>query len=465
MPERGRMVVKAANTAAQAQGVQANMVVADCRAILPSLQVLNDRQGRAEKLLTAIAEWSMRYTPRAAVDLPDGIMLDVSGCPHLWGGELPYLNDILTKLRRIGYDVQGAMADTVGMAWAVSRFGKATSIIETGRQVEALLSLPPAALRLDAAILQRLHKLGLHQIRNFISMPRSALRRRFGQQLLTRLDQALGQEIEIIEPLHPIEPYQERLPCLEPIRSAVGIEIVLKRLLEILCSRLSKDEKGLRKCIFKAYRVDSNIQQIDISTGYPSHNAVHLFKLFENKIAALQPDLGFELFIMVAPTVENMPSVQDVLWSSTNHNDVIVTELLDRITNKIGRNTINRYLPVEHHWPEWSIKPTSSLQEKATTDWRTDLPRPIHLLTIPEEIVVTVPIPDYPPMLFKYNGQLHNISKSEGPERIEREWWIDDGLYRDYYCVEDEAGARYWLFRLGSYNDSDSKWFIHGFFA
>jgi len=79
---------------------------------------------------------------------------------------------------------------------------------------------------------------------------------------------------------------------------------------------------------------------------------------------------------------------------------------------------------------------------------------------------VTAPIPDYPPMNFRYQGKLHIIKKADGPERIEREWWIENGLHRDYYSVEDEEGKRYWLFRSGNYNNLQKpNWYLHGFFA
>ena len=84
----------------------------------------------------------------------------------------------------------------------------------------------------------------------------------------------------------------------------------------------------------------------------------------------------------------------------------------------------------------------------------------------PEPIEVTAPIPDYPPMLFRYKGKLHKIIKADGPERIEQEWWLQEGQHRDYYCVEDEEGCRYWLFRSGHYDaEKTYQWFIHGFFA
>jgi protein ImuB len=465
-PERGRMMIKAANAAAQAKGINTGMVVADCRAIHPSLQVFDEQPGQAEKLLHALAEWCLRYTPVAAVDLPDGLILDVSGCAHLWGGERPYLKDMITKLSGYGYDVRAAIADTVGAAWANSRFGQVSPIVESCSQMEVLLPLPPAALRLEPSVLERLDKLGLYQIRSFINMPRKALRRRFGQTLLSRLDQALGQEHEVIRPIQPVEPYQERLPSLEPVRTAPGIEMALKQLLEKLCKRLAREEKGMRKCVFKGYRVDGNVQQIEIGTSYPSRNIDHLFKLFELKIATIAPALGIEVFTIDAPIVEDVTVAQDALWGFTEGgNGTAIAELLDRIAGKLGVGTIQRYLPDAHYWPERSYKAAASLVEKPDKAWRSALPRPIHLLPKPETIEVTVPMPDYPPMLFRYKGVLHNVSKADGPERIEQEWWLEQGLYRDYYCIEDEQGARYWLFRSGSYDTDEPKWFMHGFFA
>jgi protein ImuB len=35
-----------------------------------------------------------------------------------------------------------------------------------------------------------------------------------------QLDKAIGEEREILVPVEPIEPYHERLPCLEPIVTA-----------------------------------------------------------------------------------------------------------------------------------------------------------------------------------------------------------------------------------------------------
>lgn len=465
-PERGRMIVKAANKHAVKQGVHPGSVVADARAILPSLQVFDHQQELAEKLLTAIANWCIRFTPVAAIDMPGGLFIDASGCAHLWNGEVNYLKDITTRLKDKGYTVRAAIADTPGGAWAIARHGRITPIIETGKLIESLMPLPSAALRLETEIIQKLDKLGLYQVHQFMNMPRAVLRRRFGPTLLHRIDQAFGSAKELIEPVQPIPVYQQRLPCLEPISTAIGIEIALKRLLTDLCTRLSKEEKGIRKLLFKGYRVDGKIEQVEIGTNRPSRNIPHLFKLFEQKIDSIEPDLGIELFILESPVVEDLPAAQEAIWhTGSGYDEMMIAELLDRVAGKIGVQSINRYLPAEHSWPERSIVKATSLQEKPKIAWRTDLPRPVQLFNKPELITVMVPLPDYPPIQFIYRKQLYKVTKADGPERIEREWWLESGLFRDYYYVEVESGARYWIFRSGHYDSTRPEWFIHGLFA
>jgi len=465
-PSRGRMLIVAANEVAEMKGIRIGMALADARAVIPELYALDDKPGLASDLLKRMADWAIRFTPTVALDPPNGLLFDATGCAHLWSGDEKYLTDIKQKFMAHGYTVRVAMADTIGAAWAVARFGKDKLVIEEGQHIEALLSLPPQSLRIEPEVIQRLHKLGLHQIRQFINMPRSSLRRRFGPHFMMRLNMAIGQELEVLEPIHPVEPYQERLPSLEPIVTATGIEIALQHLLEALCHRLQKEEMGVRTAVFKAYRVDGKVEQVDIGTHRATYHVKHLFKLFALKLSSIEPALGIELFVLEASKVEEHNSQQSEMWKDAGGlEDSRVTELIDRIAGKVGHQTIHRYLPDEHYWPERSYKLATSLDEKPLTAWRTDKLRPLQLLKEPERIEVTAPIPDYPPMLFRYKGKVHQIARADGPERIEQEWWLQTGQHRDYYLVEDEQGYRYWLFRLGHYHEKVYQWFIHGFFA
>jgi protein ImuB len=465
-PERGRMKIKGVNNIAKQKGIDQGMVVADCRAIFPGLEVISYQEDIEKQLLCELSLWCIRYTPVVAIDPLDGLLLDVSGCAHLWGSEKAYVETIVQQLAHQGFVISIAIADTIGMAWAAARYYQSPAIIEVGNTIAALAQLPSSALRLEPALTEKLDKLGLYRIGNFMDMPPVSLRRRFGTILLQRLNQATGKETEHLQPVIPPVFYQERLPCLEPISTATGIEIALKKLLSLLCNRLLDDAKGLRSAVLKGFRVDGNMQQVTIGTNKPSRHIGHLFKLFELTIATIEPGLGIELFILEAPVVEDMPIAQESFWSGALQDADALTELLDRIAGKLGTASIKRYLPEAHYWPERAIKVASSLQEKPAINWPDHKPRPTHLLKEPELIEVAVPIPDYPPMLFIHQGKVHKIKKADGPERIEQEWWLEQGLHRDYYYVEDEEGARYWLFRLGHYNSDEApEWFLHGFFG
>ncbi|WP_121356326.1 Y-family DNA polymerase [Flavisolibacter nicotianae] len=466
-PVRNRIVVTAVSPAALSLGIRTGTTLADAKALVPSLQALEHKLGLAEQLLQRMAEWCIRFTPVAAPDPLGGLLLDASGCAHLWGGEDAYLADICKRLTARGYSVRAAMADTIGAAWAVARYGNTAPVVDSGHHRKILLSLPVSSLRLEEEMIVRLHKLGLRQIKDVMALPQTSLRRRFGAQLIQRINQALGDEEECIQPVYPPEPFQERLPCLEPIRTLTGIEIALHHLLAALCDRLRKEGKGLRSAFFRVYRVDGGTQGIEIGTNRSSHNEEHLFHLFSLKLSTIEPKEGIELFLLEATKVEDATPLQESLWEEgSGLQDPRLAELVDRLAGKLGQEAICRYLPAEHWWPERSFKKAASLDELPAAGWKLDRPRPLQLLSPPERIDVTAPIPDYPPMLFRYKGSVHKIVKADGPERIEQEWWIQDGKHRDYYCVEDEEGRRYWLFRSGHYNEEETpSWFLHGFFA
>lgn len=466
VPEHNRMIVRAANPEAEAQGVRTGMPAADAKAITTNLQVIDFPLGQESKLLRHLSLWCIRYTPVVAIDLPDGLTLDISGCAHLWGGEKGYLKTVVLKLRGMGYDARAAIADTVGAAWAIARYGKIRPIIESGGQAEAIAGLSPAALRLEPEILDKLYKLGFRYVKSFMTMPRTVLRRRFGEGFLLRLAQALGTTDEYLAPIIPPVPYVERLPCLEPVRTDKAIEIGIEKLLQGLCGRLQAEGKGVRKAVLKCFRIDGKMVQTGITTTRGSHSVSHLFKLFGLQISKIEPALGIELFLLEAQKVEDIDPLQEKLWmGEPGLQDTALAELLDRIAGKIGPERIMRYLPAEHYWPERSIRPALSLKDISLAGWRADKPRPIRLLSKPEAIEVMALLPDYPPKIFIYKGKRHVVDKADGPERIEREWWLDKGEHRDYYMVEDEHGGRYWLFRSGHYDGGGAQWYLHGFFA
>jgi protein ImuB len=466
-PDHGRMLITALTDEARGYGVTEGMTVADARVIAPDLRVFDVKPGRNLKLLAGLAEWCLRYTPLVQPDPPDGLLLDITGCTHLKGGDKAYLQEIVARLKTLGYDVRPAIADTIGAAWGVARCATSGLVVPEGGHRNALMSLPPSALRLSVDQLIKLRNLGLHQVSSFIHMPGTVIRRRFGKSMVLRLHQALGQEPEYLFPLKEPVPYSERLECLEPVRTRPAIEIALTNLLEKLCKRLYGEGLGLRSAVLTWYRVDGRNGDISIGTNHASNRVQHIFRLFFIKLDTVAPGLGIELFTLDALKTEPVSAKQSELWRAKSGADSEeVAELLDRVAGRIGNAAINRYLPGEHYWPERTPEPDTSLKKNPESEWRTDKPRPMQILDIPEPIEAMALTPDYPPRLFNWKGVQHIIVGADGPERIEREWWLEPGEHRDYYIAEDEAGRRYWLYRSGHYNaENNQHWYLHGFFA
>src|SRR6185503_14789367 len=215
-PVKGALRLSAVNDAAAALGLKAGMAVADARAMFPQIAVADADERADFALLEAIADWCDRYTPLVGLDPPDGLVLDVTGCAHLFGGEAALAADLVRRLAMQGYQARVAVADTVGCAWAVARFGK-DIIVSSSETLDAIAPLPLAALRLSSETIVALSQVGLKYIADVLERPRAPLAARFGAEFVRRIDQALGRDDEPIAPRLPIPSAIAEQRFAEPI--------------------------------------------------------------------------------------------------------------------------------------------------------------------------------------------------------------------------------------------------------
>ena len=134
----------AVNAAAERTGVRNGLALAQARAMHPALIAVPEDQAADARVLDALADWCQRYTPLIAVDGSDGILLDISGCAHLFGREQKLRDDLLARVQGFGFSARTAIASTIGAAWAAARFAS-MAITPAGRERE--LSRAAAACR------------------------------------------------------------------------------------------------------------------------------------------------------------------------------------------------------------------------------------------------------------------------------------------------------------------------------
>lgn len=466
-PGNGGVRVVAVDAFAASEGLHPGMPLADARALLPGLKVAEADPASDARALGMLADWCTRYTPWTATDGNDGLVLDITGCAHLLGGEPELLADLVKRLRHTSLTARIAIADTPSAAWACSRHGKET-IVPPEQSRNVVAALPVAALRLLPEAVERLRGLGLRTIGDILPLPRAPLARRVGMAILERLDRVLGREEEPISPRGATTEWRTRIAFAEPIGRAEDIECATMRLLEELCRRLGRDGRGIRRLELAVYRVDGSTQRLGIGTGKASRDAQHLFRLFTEKLKEADPGYGVETMIVTAAETDCLRADQLDLSESKNTVDADLNRLIDRLQNRLGRNSLVRIAPFDSHIPERAVTVLPAMAPPNDGDWLAEQPRPIRLLPCPEPIEAVAPVPDEPPVRFAWRNIGHRVIEAEGPERIEPEWWRakEGARFRDYYRIEDEAGRRFWVFRDGPYeSDRTPRWYMHGLFA
>jgi len=477
LSERGTRRLAAVNDAALAQGLAAGQKAADALALVPHLATADHDPEADRRALESLCDWCVRFSPAVAVDGDDGLLLDITGTDHLWGGEGAMLADLLERLARWGVPARAAIADTAGAAWALARYGEARhgqgeAVVPPGGQTEALARLPVAALRLDEAAQAQLPRLGLHRVGQLYGLPRAQMAKRFGLAFTQRLDQALGAAGEALVFRRPASPWFERLAFFEPISAPDDLARVAADVLALICKRLEAEGRGAKRFEVVFHRLDGKAFPVPVGLARPGRDARRLAKLVAPKLDRVDPGFGIDVITVHAFAVEALAQGQSRIDAELDATEALAP-LVDRLVNRLGEGRVWRPDPVESHLPERAVARAAPLAPTAAArPWNPDLPRPTRLFRRPEPIEVIAKLPDDPPLRFTWRGRPHRVRAAEGPERIGQEWWRGDfddtgpGKIRDYYRVEDEAGGRFWIYRQGLYGDGDMpKWWLHGLFG
>lgn len=501
---RGGRVLSALNGAALAQGLVAGMALSDARAAVPAVQVVPGDPAQDARVLFALSQWAGRYGPsRGHEDGLDGFWSDVTGVAHLYGGEEELLRDLLGRLRATGIPARAAMAETYGASYALARYGVVRDgsfvCVPPGDVAAALAPLPVEALRLDGEVSLLLRRLGLKRIGDLYTVARVSLAHRFSSadaahRVVLRLDQALGRRSEPLRPYVDLAPVVARRAFAEPLVSSAPLEAILDLLCQELAEALKAREEGARGVRFDYFRADGTSGSQEIRLGAFSNEAAHFSLLLRPRLGEIDAGFGIDLValsvLQVGPCASEQTGFAQHAGAATDPGRVI-----DSLSNRLGSAAVRSLLARASHVPERSERHVSAINADVTSGTRgpaytppwpyqRGVRRPPFLLDRPEPIAVIAEVPDGPPARFTWRRVERRVARAQGPERIAPEWWRAIGRPqtakierpRDYYEIEDETGASYWVFRHGLYGggreeddgEADAPpptWFLHGLFC
>jgi len=514
-PIKNALRLSAVNDAAAALGLKVGMALADARAMYPKITVADADEAADFTLLETIADWCDRYTPLTGLDRPDGLVLDVSGCAHLFDGEAAMSADLVRRLRQRGLQARVAVADTVGCAWGVARYGT-PSIVPHGGARDVLAPLPLAALRLGAEVIEALAQVGLKRIADVLDLPRAPLAARFAY-LVRRMDQALGIEDEPITPRLAVPAALTEQRFVEPIALERDVLGTIERLAARLGHVLEQRGEGARRLQAALFRTDGKVFRIEVGTGEPLRDSARVARLFADRLGVIgdevDPGFGFDVIRLCALVTERSDPQQTGLAAPDHAAEL--AHLIDRLGARFGLRRVTRLVEQDTHIPEYAMMAVAAHMVQSSTvcpghsagrsralqtrepgflsmqqpgsrisgapfhaaphpgDESAELDssaptRPIRLFARPEPVEALAEVPDGPPVQFTWRRMPHVVIHAEGPERIAMEWWRDEAgraLTRDYFRVESREGMRVWLYREGSFAQQRTRWFVHGVFA
>ncbi len=464
--ERGRQVIRAACTAAAANGLHPGTALADARAVLPHVRVAPHDPAADAAVLDWLADGATRWSPMVAAAPPHGVLIDITGCAHLLGGEAGLVADVAARLARLGFSAGHAIAATPAAAMALARFGGSR-----------IADLPLAALSEAEPVQTALRRAGLKRVGEVAALPRAALASRFGAELLAALDALTEAVPQPLDPRLPVADIAAEQRFAQPIATADAVRACLETLLLRCAVQLGARGQGGRLFALSLYRADGHVARIAVETAAPQREPQVLLRLFDERIAALNdpldPGFGYDLVRLAVPLTdaqaENQLGLEGGQLAETQ-----LAELVDRLTARLGRSRLRRLARADTHIPEqgsFDLPLSSSAPSQWPAPAAGEPPaRPIRLFDPPQPIEVLAEVPDGPPRRFRWRARVHDVTAHEGPERIAAEWWRrrdGTGLTRDYWRVETADGRRYWLFRHGLYDreTGSPRWYLHGLFA
>lgn len=443
------------------------------------------------EVLRDLALWCHRYTPVVGIEdstAPECLLLNIAGTTHLFHNERSMARRVMEELQQKSLYVRVAVADTVGTACAVARYGtgnpqrdaqkRTPFLVPPGQQAEALQPLPPRALRLPDEVLETLNELDLRRIRQLLDLPRSTLPSRFGDILHQRLDQALGHLPETITPELPPAPTVERRTFDFPISHRTAIEITVEQLLQRTVETLQPQRHGVQRFDIVLHTESGETTEVTVGLIRPSVSVPHLMQLVRTRLERVQtPGDICEICVRLQAAAPLAPRQETLFACRDEAKALRERELLfERISNRMGESAVVRAQLIADAKPErafrlepltrlainrFNAQPATNLQAATAASLvGTTVQRPLQLTTRPAVIDVLSTTADGAPMTVRWNGHVHRIARSLGPERIQTGWWRDDHIVRDYYHVETQRGQQLWLFR----NRRSGDWFLHGTF-
>lgn len=463
----------------------------------------------SREALKRLAERFRQFAPIIALDtspLPDCLLLDVTGCGQLFGGEVPLAEQLLKTVNDTGLEARVAISESVAAAWAFThprghllfeQHGPATQrrqvaqgdadwdlpliVIPPGQADNWLASLPAVSGRLPLSDIELLKQLGIVTLKQLMNLPHDDLPSRISNEGRLRISQLRGLDDELLDALPEANPVQSIWVSEYGVRGKERVKLVLQVLVEDVVRQLNVRNVGAIKATCDLKTEEGDELTFEANVVRPVQTEQDLLDILNLKLETLRlrdTVMSAKMILQTAPLPVRR---QKDLFSAEQQvkPEEELTTLINRLSSRLSSEAVLTAEQTSSPVPEQSVRlsPVVSSEGHASGRRRS--------ASIPERLVdphsesasrnasASMPIrllasaigiatADENPVTngFEWDGTKYQVQSYSGPERIQSCWWDEKAVHRDYYRVRTTIGASLWV-----YQDLNSRrWYLHGVF-
>ncbi|MBD8880761.1 DNA polymerase Y family protein [Rhodanobacter sp. 7MK24] len=432
----------AVNPAAAAAGLRAGMRLTAAHALLPDVAMV-DHDPQAEACWQRfLAAWAYRHSSQVSAQWPGCIVLEVRASFGLLGPWPRIEARLREELDALGFTHRIAMAPTPRAARVLAGLRDGLAVVDPAALHDLLDRVPARRALLPDDAGERLHRMGLRELRAVRALPADSVRRRFGLLLLQHLDRLYGNADDPLAYYAPPDRFDSRIELECEVESHTALLFPLRRMIGDLCTCLSIRDGGVQRFVL---RLEHEGTHTDVEVGLlaAEREPAMLFELTRGRLERVQlgrPVVAMRLLVRELPPF--VPATRD-LFEVRMHQALPWSQLRERLRARLGDTAVHRVAPTSDPRPERAWR---RVEGAAACIGQAPVrpSRPLWLLPKP------IPLRD---------ARLRIVA---GPERLESGWWDGDEARRDYYILETSQGQRAWAFAPPG---EQGGWMLHGWFA
>ncbi|MFC4706212.1 Y-family DNA polymerase [Paraburkholderia caffeinitolerans] len=458
--EKGRVLD--ADAAARAQGVVDGMRRGGVLTLAPNADLRERELTREEQTVRGVAFALLQFTPNVVIADENVVLADVTASLRLFGGLRALRRRVRRTVADFGVTSTASIAPTAEATWLIARAGGGVAL--TPRSLSrALRRIPLGVLPAARRFAEWFDGLGCTTIDDVTRLPRAGLKKRCGTALLDALDRAKGEAPEVHEWLTMPPAFDARVELPERIEHVEATLFAARRLTLQMTGWLAARQLAVARFVVSLEhergREAIPPTDVEVALGEPTGHDEHLVRLLKERLSRIELAAPVIALRLEAKDVREAEAPSDSLFPEPGGSPQDHARLMELLTARLGSANVMRAAPVADFRPEVAAQwvPVSSDTKPSRTDLPRDLPRPAWLLDVPIQLIVRGHRPFY-------GTSLRMVSPGE---RIECGWQDGHIVTRDYFVAEAENSLYYWAFRerVGSRDEREPRWFLHGLFG